>query len=191
MKLYFKGEYDGNPDSLPCREHHPNANPLDNEGDDDDKFMDRLNFISIIIDVVIFLLFCKISGGKSFDMNGVFLSLLSLIPHELLHAICFKDEVFVYFWKKKLSMFVVGTESMSKMRFIIMSLLPNFIFGFLPFIIYIFNPTMTLLGSMGVFTIGMGVVDYYNVIKVIKRMPNGAKVYLYKFKSYWYMLENQ
>ncbi len=191
MKLKYMGAYNGDPDSLPCEKHYPNAKLLDIEGVSYDKLINVLNIISALVMIVLFVLFGLISEFKNFDLNGSILGLILLVPHELLHAICFKGEVFLYLWIKKGCMFVIGPEPISKMRFIFMSLLPNLCFGFLPFIIYICNPNMTLLGSMGVITIGMGVGDYYNVINAIKLMPKGSKAYCYKANTYWYIPDNQ
>lgn len=47
---------------------------------------------------------------------------LSLLPHELLHAICYKKDVYMYNDLAHMLMFVVGTEDMSKGRFIFMCL---------------------------------------------------------------------
>ena len=32
-----------------------------------------------------------------------------------------------------------------------------------------------------------GCADYYNVKNALRQMPKGARCYLYKFNSYWYM----
>lgn len=45
---------------------------------------------------------------------------LTLIPHEILHAICYKKDVYMYNDFAHGLMFVVGTEDMSKSRFIFM-----------------------------------------------------------------------
>ena len=59
---------------------------------------------------------------------GCLAALLALFPHELLHAVCFKQDVYLYTnWKQGL-LFVVGPEPMSKRRFILMCLLPGFLF---------------------------------------------------------------
>lgn len=50
-----------------------------------------------------------------------------IFPHELLHALCFKKDVYLYTNLKQGMLFVIGTETMSKGRFIFMSMLPNII----------------------------------------------------------------
>ena len=61
-------------------------------------------------------------------MLGGISSMLIMFPHEILHAICFKEDVYLYTNMKQGMLFVVGTETMSKGRFIFMSLLPNIVF---------------------------------------------------------------
>lgn len=115
--------------------------------------------------------------------------MLTLFPHELLHAVCFKEDVYLYTNWKQGMLFVVGPESMSKSRFIFMSLLPNIVFGFVPYIIGMIFPQLTFLLAFGTVSIGMGAGDYYNVFNAATQMPKGAKTYLYKFNSFWYMPE--
>ena len=46
--------------------------------------------------------------------------MLCLVVHEFLHAICFKEDVYMYRNLKQGTMFVVGPENMSKFRFCFM-----------------------------------------------------------------------
>ena len=116
-------------------------------------------------------------------------ALLSMFPHEILHASCFKEEVYLYTNFSKGMLFVVGPEDMTKGRFIFMSMLPNLVFGFIPFIIFLFVPKLVVLGAMGSICIGMGFGDYFNVFNAIRQMPKGALTYLSGFHSYWYLPE--
>ena len=115
------------------------------------------------------------------------ISLALLIPHEFLHAICFKEDVYLYYNPKTMLVFVYGTESMSKYRFIFMSLLPNLVFGLIPYILFLLHHDWLLCGLVGAFCISMGFGDYINVFNAASQMPKGAKTYLYGFHSYWYM----
>ena len=118
---------------------------------------------------------------------AAFISLVLLVPHEFLHAICFRKDVYLYFSPKSMLAFVYGPESMSKSRFIFMSLLPNLVFGLIPYLLFLAHPDWLLCGLVGVFCIGMGFGDYINVFNAATQMPRGAKTYLYGFHSYWYM----
>ncbi|MPM79985.1 hypothetical protein SDC9_127028 [bioreactor metagenome] len=75
---------------------------------------------------------------------------------------------------------------MSKARFIIMSLLPNIVFGIGPYIIGLIIKN-NVLTTLGIFATSMGCGDFINVYNAITQMPKGARTYLHKFNSYWYM----
>ena len=72
-----------------------------------------------------------------------------------------------------------------------MSLLPNIVFGVLPYIIALICPQLLFLGTFGALAISMGAGDYYNVYNAITQMPKGAKTYLHQFNSYWFMPEEE
>lgn len=120
---------------------------------------------------------------------GAMLPLLTMFPHELIHALCFKEDVYLYTNFKQGLLFVVGCETMSKHRFIFMSLLPNIVFGFLPYMISFLGIQYLTLAVLGVIAIGMGAGDYYNVFNALIQMPKGARTYLYQMNSYWYIPE--
>lgn len=190
MKLIYKGKFSGNTDDLPHGEHKPGAVKF--KEPDMKTFAIRMNIISFlmaIVLVVIFVLRSNIirtaSGGIQL-MLGAIASMLVLFPHELLHGICFKNEVYLYTNLKQGMLFVVGPEDMSKARFIFMSLLPNVVFGFIPYIAFLIFPNLIFLGIFGALCISFGVGDYMNVINAVIQMPKGARTYLYCFNSYWY-----
>ena len=186
MKLIYKGKFDGNVESIPHGEHQPGAVKF-KEPEDPKKLAVIANGISIgILVLTIALLFWR-GGVQGYNIWGVLLSMVTLIPHEFLHAICFKEEVYLYSWLSKGMMFVTGLEVMTKGRYVFMSLLPNLVFGFIPFIMFLINPSWSLLGSMGAFAISMGAGDYLNVYNALTQMPKGAKTYLYGFNSWWYI----
>ena len=83
-----------------------------------------------------------------------------LIPHEFIHAMCFRKEAYIYTNLKNGMLFVVATEDMSKSHFIVMSLMPNLIFGFVPFLLYLIFPQLGFLGILGATSIPMGIGDY-------------------------------
>ena len=86
-------------------------------------------------------------------------------------------------------LFVVAPEDISKSHFIVMSLMPNLIFGFVPFLLYLIFPQLGFLGILGATSIPMGIGDYYNIINALTQMPKGARTYLHGFHSYWYLPE--
>lgn len=196
MKLHYMGKFNLDVNTLPHEPHKPNAVPF-KEFQDTKKFGIVLNIIALIIVVIAIIpLFIKfgISTIPIPLFAGSLLSLLVLFPHEMLHAVCFKKDVYLYTNLKQGSLFVVGTETMSKGRFIFMSLLPNIIFGFIPYIVSFFTPVNILtctLGFFGAICIGSGAGDYYNVFNALTQMPKGSRTYLHKFNSFWYMPEGK
>jgi len=187
MKLHYKGKYNLDPESLPRREHEPGA-VMFKEAKDSKQLAWIANGIGIAL-IVIFCIpfFVRFGTDSTFGLYiGCLLSLVTMFPHEFLHAVCFREDAYVYTNFKQGMLFVVGPERMSKARYIFMSLLPNIVFGFLPFTFgMIFG--VDLLCGMGVFCIGMGAGDYYNVFNAATQMPKGARTYLHGFNSFWYM----
>ncbi|MCD7727457.1 MAG: DUF3267 domain-containing protein [Ruminococcus sp.] len=189
MKLHYCGKYDLNPDSLPHGEHKENAHKF--------KEVNSTKQLAIIANIgcIIIMILLAIPalircwdyiGGWSLPL-GCVASVLVLFPHEFLHAICFKEDVYLYTNLKQGLIFVVGTETMSKSRFIFMSLLPNIVFGAIPYIIGMIFPSLIFFTALGVISIGMGFGDYYNVFNALTQMPKGSRTYLYGLNSWWYM----
>lgn len=190
MKFHYTGAFDGNIENLPKREHHPNAVPF-KEAKNIKTFSIIVNLASILIMILFaipYVILAKeyIINSRWGIFTGALCSLLTLFPHELLHAVCFKDDVYMYTAFSKGLLFVVGNEDMSKARFIFMSLLPNLVFGVVPYIIALIFPNLVMLGIMGIVCIGMGAGDYVNVFNAATQMPKGAKTYICGFNSYWY-----
>lgn len=191
MKLHYKGKFDLNPDSLPHEGHKPNAVPF-KEATDTKQLSIIANIACVIIMIVLAVpAFFRIRGH--FDpiqlIIGCISPMLILFPHEVIHALCFKEDVYLYTNWSQGMLFVVGPETMSKSRFIVMSLMPNIILGFIPYIIGMIFPQFMAFTVMGVISIGMGAGDYYNVFNAATQMPKGSRTYLYKFNSYWYIPE--
>ena len=194
MKLHYKGKYDLNPESLPHGEHKPGAVKFKEA-----ESSKQMAIIGNVLAVVLMIVFAipAVWRARPYIADsiwqmplGCFASLVTLFPHEFLHAICFKEDVYLYTNMKQGMLFVVGPETMSKGRFIFMSLLPNLVFGFLPYCIGMIFPQMVFFLMLGCMAIGMGAGDYYNVFNALRQMPKGAKTYLYQFNSYWYIPED-
>jgi len=193
-KLIYKSKFNGDMDSLPHDEHMPGAVKF-KEFEDTRTLGIFANALAFGIMVICFILFFLRSGGvreglSNFSFIGCILSVVIIFPHEFLHAICFKETVYLYTNYRQGMVFVIGTETMSKARYVFLSLLPNIVFGFIPFAAFLIDPDLNILGTMGAATIGMGAGDYYNVFNALTQMPKGARTYLHKFNSYWYMPED-
>lgn len=193
MKLHYRGKYNLDPTTLPTCKHQPNAVKF-KEVDSTKELADIANDIAIALMILLSIPVYLKYKGSLFDyfdemMVGAMLPLLTMFPHELLHALCFKEDVYLYTNFKQGLLFVVGCETMSKQRFIFMSLLPNIVFGFIPYMISFLGIQYLTLAVLGVIAIGMGAGDYYNVFNALIQMPKGARTYLYQMDSYWYIPE--
>lgn len=194
MKLVFNGKYSGDENTLPQREHPENYQMF--KEPDSSKFMLIANGVSLIITLV-FLAFAVIptfSYIKADLADGIpwllilacILPMLVLIPHEFLHAICFKETVYMYTFLQQGALFVLGLEDMTKKRFVFMSILPTVIFGFVPFAVGVIFPSLYWLAIFGAINIGSGAGDFINIYNALTQVPKGGLIYMCGFHSYWY-----
>ena len=191
MIFHYAGKYNGDENSLPYKEHNPNAIPF-KEPKDMKKYslIANLGCVLIMIGLVIPFLLMGIKyipNSKIQMVAGGICGGLSMFPHELLHAVCFKKDVYMYNDLIHGLMFVVGTEDMSKARFIFMCLCPNLILGIIPYILFLIFPQFVGVGLFGIICIGTGFGDYLNIYNSIRQMPKNSKTYLCGMHSYWYM----
>ena len=191
MKLHYKGKFDGNEESLPHGEHRENAVRF--REPEAKKFTLIANagalFLAAVLLVPFFLRARAFFSAATIAhlWGACLLFLATILPHEVLHALCFRGDVYLFTWLKRGALFVVGPEDMSKGRFVFMSLLPNLVFGVLPFTLFFFFPQITVLGFFGVLALSAGFGDYINVFFALTQMPKGARTYLYGFHSYWFL----
>jgi len=133
--------------------------------------------------------------GSSHTLLGFALAYLTLLPHELLHAVCFgkSAEVEMYIIPRQFMMFVHCTQPISKARFIFLSLFPNLVFGWFPLTVWMLLPHVTIysdiLFGFSMMSIFFGVGDYLNVYNAFRQMPKGSMQQLSGFHSYWFMSE--
>lgn len=191
MKLHYKGIYNLNPESLPHGEHMEGAVKFKEfENSTQSSIVGTLLSLAIIsiMGAITYIRLGELPLGSQIQLSlGFIFALLTLFPHELLHAVCFKENVYLYVNLKQFAIYVVGTETMSKRRFIFMSMFPNIVFGIIPYTIGMIFPQFTFGLVLGILATGMGAVDYYNVFNALMQMPKGSRTYMYKFNSYWYM----
>lgn len=135
--------------------------------------------------------------GSANDLNllGILLAAIMIAPHEIIHALLFPKKAEVQFWYsvKSFSAFVYSTYPVSKMRFILISLAPNIIFGLIPLFFWIFIPENHVMASIVItfakFSLLFGIGDYLNVFNAARQMPQGSMTQLSGFHSYWYRKE--
>jgi hypothetical protein len=138
-----------------------------------------------------YLLHGELHGGGSWV--GALAALLMILPHELLHALCFgKDaEVWLFVAPKQLSAFVASAQPVTKARFIFLNLLPNLLFGWLPLLVWTLLPYNAAysghLFSFAVVSILCGIADYMNAFNAARQMPRGSMQQISGFNSYWYV----
>ena len=189
-KIKYMGKYSGNPDDLPTQTYREGSVKF-KEPETMKKLAIIANIGALIVAVFTLGLFYLRGGMGVFGNFGIpvgfLLVVVTMLPHEYLHAICFKEEVYVYTNLKQGLLFVVGPEAMTKGRFIFMSMLPNLVFGFIPYILYMIWPNLVVLGALGALAIPAGFGDYMNVFNAATQMPKGSLTYLYKTNSYWFM----
>ncbi len=189
MKFHYAGKYSGKEEDLPQREHPANYVPY---REPDMKQLAIIANVGAVLTMIVFgIPYALLGKPYLFDHSievsiGAILSLLVLFPHEVLHGICFKEDVYMYTNLKQGMLFVVGTEDMSRARFIFMSLLPNVLFGCIPYLLFLFHPRLVGLGFFGLLCLGMGFGDYINVFNTLTQVPRGALVYLCGMHSFWY-----
>lgn len=191
MKLHYHGKYNQDPASIPHGEHRPGAVPF-REFQSAKSLAIAANLASFFIVALLLVpaVFRTPFYGRGPQLIlGFTTPLAALVPHELLHALCFKGDVYFYTNLSQGMLFVAGPEDMSKSRFVFMSLLPNLVFGFFPFLAGMLFPRLLYFLVLGALTIGMGFGDYYNVYNALTQMPKGARTYLYGFHSFWYLPE--
>ncbi|MBQ9044558.1 MAG: DUF3267 domain-containing protein [Oscillospiraceae bacterium] len=199
MKLHYEKTFNGDVATLPQREHAPGAVKF-REPESPARMALIANGGALVLMVLTFVgMFWRIFHARelvldNFPMQfiiGSLLVLITLFPHELLHASCFRGDVYLYTYLKKGMLFVVGPEDMSRGRFVFMSMLPNLVFGFVPYILFLIHPAWLWLGVFGAMAIPSGFGDYFNVFNCLTQVPKGGIVYLSGFNSYWYMPETK
>ena len=167
MKLHYMGKFNLDPNSLPQAEHKPGAVEF-KEADSMKKLSVIANTVACIILVILgaaaFFRIVPVAEPKTATITwfaALLGSIVIIFPHELLHALCFKKDVYLYTNLKQGMLFVIGM------------IFPKLIF-------------MTMLGMI---CTSMGAGDYYNVFNAIRQVPKNARVYMSGMRSYWYVEE--
>lgn len=196
MKLVFKGKY-VNEEQLPRGELPANAVRFIEPETPAELNVKAALFIippMILVAAIIILAFtlhANITLGLSWW--GVLLAFIAMVPHEMLHAVCFPKDATVqmYYSLKNMMMFVASIAPVSKKRFIWMSFCPNFILGWLPLIIWAVFPNVPVLSDIilpfAAMNIFFGAGDYMNMYNAWRQMPKGSWTQLSGFHSYWFM----
>ena len=192
MKLIYKGKYKGIVEEFESSKSIKNATKYE-EADSLEEMTKIITIPANILQFILLVIVLIIVGFDNFEHTlfmliiSFLLSLLTMIPHELLHGICYKNKVYLYTNLKQLMLFVVGEDHLTKYKFIFMCLLPNIIFGFIPYILFCINSKLILLGFFGAMCISYGMGDYYNVWNTVRQVPKDGLVFSKGHNSYWYV----
>ena len=194
MKLHYRGKFDGKEESLPTKEHHPGAVRF--REPEPKKFTLIANLGAFLLAFLLLVPFFLLGRDYFSAKTPLYLFIAcmafwaAMIPHELMHASCFRGDVYLYTWLSRGALFVIGPEDMSRARFVFMSLLPNLVLGVAPFFVFLCLPRLYAVGLFGVIALASGFGDYINVFHALTQMPKGARTYLNGFHSYWFMPES-
>ena len=204
MKFHYMGKYDGNAENLPTREHEDGYVPFKEPSAEKLPIvMNLLSFAITAVLIVPLIIFGRAGVSDFIEKFGVIPFMLVfvgiclvgtfivILPHEFLHGTCFKGDVYMYTNLRQGLCFVVGPELFSKARFIIMCMLPNIVFGIIPYIIWIIFPNLWYIGLWGAMAVGMGAGDYINAVNALIQIPKGAKTYLHGMNSFWVITDKE
>lgn len=161
----------------------------------------HMNIIASIIAAIVWIILFGLTKLKvdntqmylaNYTLVGWIVSFFIIIPHELVHAMCFPKNAEVDLYTMPMGMCVTSYHPISKNRFILMSLAPNILFGLIPYIVWFFIPSSGFaeaLKTASILSIVMGSGDYINVFNAITQMPKGSYQIPSEFNSYWYIPE--
>lgn len=189
MRLLFKGSYTDD-DKLPHEEirKHPDAVQF-KEFENTEHFLLKINIVSFTMLAITMGIFHLLAGITHISVTGVLMIFVSMIPHECIHAMFFKRRVYLYL--HKFALIITGTEPMTKSRFIAMTVMPSVIFGFIPMILFVINPELTILGTFGAISLPMCLGDFYNVYNCMQQVPNNGYCFMNKQNTYWFTENKQ
>ena len=193
MRFHYAGKYVG-PDQLPKREPMPAGAVAFREPDSAGMMGLIGNGLALVIFVVLYGLLVVRCGMGALNHEafffGALLTLATMVPHEFIHAICFRGDVYMYQALSKGLLFVVGPEDMTLGHFCFMSLLPATVLGVIPYLACMIAPSLTALGIFGAMALASAAGDFFNVFNAVTQMPRGALTFLSGFHSYWYLPES-
>ena len=199
MKLIYRGIYRGE-DQLPKGELPDRAVPF--QEPEDPEALNRAAMLFLLPALVVSLgvVFGAVLLREYLTiwpfpwlLLGFLTAFLAIVPHELLHGLCFGRgaEVELFISPKDGMAFVVCTRPVSKGRFVWMCLCPNLVLGWLPLAIWAVMPcqpgTGDVLLGFALSSLSMGCGDYLNVYNALRQMPRGSVQQLSGFHSYWYL----
>lgn len=184
MKLIFKNKNNFNINDYPYN--------IDKKGNEikreNYKYIKCITYSIMFIISVIVIFFVMINKNIISEIYNIFVGLLlgflSLPVHEILHAIWYKDETYLYMDFFRGNAFVISKEVVKRNKYIFISLFPNIILGILPTMIGILFRN-TFLCFFGLYNFFIGIYDFINIFYVYKNVPKTSKIFLNKNGGFW------
>ena len=158
-----------------------------------------LPFLIVPILVIVASMFLKTYFSREivisfpFFILGLMVGFLFLVVHEYLHAVMYPKNAVVYIGIVPHYFAAVALSSypLSRIRFVIMSLLPSLL-GIIPIVFFWIMPP--IYREVNGFLFGAAALgltspypDYYNVFQVLKQTPSGCQIQFYKDDTYYIM----
>ncbi len=115
-----------------------------------------------------------------------------IVLHEVIHALFYpvRSEKNIWLYGAQAAM-IFSSAKISKTRFIVLSLAPTVLLGFMPFILWLlYAPLVSPAASVSWLVVCWlmvfgGVGDFYNVKNVLAQVPKNALVFNYGIHTYW------
>lgn len=190
MKIKYMGKLDPETNPLPTNKLKEGAIRF-NEPENVKKRYLWTNIIALILVGIMFVpeylnvLFRDIDAINLLNFFIYFLlGIILFIISKLCQFYFYKE---VYFYKMKgLGFIGVYTTEFARNKYIAINLIPNIIFGFLPYYISLIIGNY-FLGIAVIFVIAVSAGDLVDVYHAFVEMPPGSKTFLYQFNNYWYL----
>ncbi len=122
---------------------------------------------------------------------GVGLSIVFLVVHELIHALCCPRDTTVFVYLTSSGIGCVPACGLKKNRYLLVALMPTIVLGVIPFIIWICFPGMNVIISSILFAFSIGslsmcVGDIYNAFLAALKMNRRSVLVTSKTDVYYY-----
>lgn len=190
MKIKYMGKLDSETNPLPTNNLKEGAIRF-NEPENVKKRYLWTNIIALILVGIMFVpeyLTVLFRNIDSIDLSNLFiyfiLANILLVLSKLCQFYFYKE---IYMFKiPRVGFAGVYTTEFTKKKYIAINLIPNIIFGFLPYYISLIIGNY-FLGIAAIFVIAVSVGDLVDVYHAFVEMPPGSKTFLYQFNNYWYL----
>lgn len=190
MKIKYMGKLDPKTNPLPTNKLKEGAIRF-NEPENVKKRYLWTNIICVIIVGIMFVpeylnvLFRDVDAINLLNFFLYFLLGIVLFALSKLCQFYFYKEV--YFYKMKgLDFIGVYTTEFTKKKNIVLNLIPDIIFGFIPYYISLITGNY-FLGIAAIFVVAVSAGDLVNAYHAFVEMPPGSKTFLYQVNNYWYL----